>query len=154
MPYVDFGIWNTYGPRLAKFQDFDAQIFVQGQLVTKRVAAPSSLAGWMACWDLYEVAMVSLGAASLGALRAYADGIRDLALLFPNKWGIVVTTDLVVRAERWAHLRERCDRDPPTDFEAKRPWNYVIATSAHGSHDLRVQAWWQRTFVLPATLTT
>ena len=67
---------------------------------------------------------------------------------------MIVTTDLIVRSERWAALKERSDRYPPTDFDARRPWDYVIAVSVYGSHDLRVQAWWQRMFVLPATLTS
>ena len=153
VPYVDFGVWNSFGPRLARFQDYDAQIIVQGQVVTKRIAAPSSMEGWMACWDLFEVAMVSLGAASLGALRAYADGIKELYTLFPSKWPVLVTTDLIVRSERWGSLRERFDRAAPAGYEPSRPWSYVVSTSAWGSEDQKVQQWWQSRLVLPAAIT-
>ena len=152
-PYVDFGVWNTFGPRLARFQDYDAQVIVQGQVVTKRIAAPSSMEGWLSCWALFEVAMVSLGAASLGALRAYSDGLQELATLFPGKWPVLVTTDLIVRSERWGSLKERFDRAPPVGYDPRRPWSYVISTSAWGSDDQKVQQWWQSRLVLPAAIT-
>ena len=87
-----------------------------------------------------------------GALQAYADGIKDLITFFPEKWPVIVTTDLVVRTERWAMLKEACDRAAPPGFDPVRPWNYVIPAAAYGSDDLRVQAWWSRMLVLPATL--
>ena len=153
VPYVDFGVFNKYGPRLARFQDFDAQIIVEGQVVTKRVAAPSTLDGWMDCWELFSVAMVSLGAASIGALKTYSDALKELVTFFPNKWPVIVTTDLVVRTERWARMKERCDRLPPAGYDPARPWNFVIPAASYGSADLKVQAWWSRMLVLPATLT-
>ena len=135
VPFVDFGVFNVYGPRLAKFQDTDAQAMVGGHLVSKRIAAPASLEGWLACWDLFTVAMVSLGAASVGALKAYADGLKDLATLFPSRWPILISTDLVVRTERWSALKERFDRSPPPGYSPARPWSFIISTSAYGSED-------------------
>ena len=152
-PYCDFGVWNVYGPRLARFQDYDAQVVIGGQVVTKRVAAPSTLEGWMACWELFEVAMIGLNAASVGALKAYSDGLKELATLFPSKWPILVTTDLIVRSERWASIKERCDRSPPPGYDLARPWAHVIPASAWGSQDARVQAWWQRMVILPSATT-
>ena len=152
-PYTDFGVWNVYGPRLARFQDFDAQIVVRGEVITKRISAPSTLSGWTACWELFEVAMIALNAASVGALKTYADGLKELATLFPDKWAVLVTTDVIVRSERWSSIKERCDRDPPVGYDSSRPWSHVIPASAWGSDDRRVQAWWQRMLVLPAVTT-
>ena len=153
-PYTDFGVWNVYGPRLARFQDFDAQIVVRGEVITKRIHAPSSLAGWTACWELFEVAMIALNAASVGALKSYSDGMKELATLFPDKWPILVTTDVIVRSERWSSIKERCDRTPPPGYDSARPWSYVIPASAWGSEDMRAQAWWQKMLVLPAATTS
>ena len=119
--------------------------------MSKRIQAPSTLEGWIACWELFEVAMVALNAASVGALKAYADGLKELATLFPDKWPILVTTDVIVRSERWTDLKERCDRSPPDGYDPSRPWTYIIPTSAWGSGDARVQQWWQRMVVLPAS---
>ena len=153
VPFADFGVFNVYGPRLARFQDTDAQAMVGGHLISKRLAAPASLEGWLACWDLFTVAMVSLGAASVGALKAYADGLKDLATLFPSRWPILISTDLVVRTERWSSLKERFDRTPPPGYNPARPWSHIISMSAYGSEDQKVQTWWNKMVVLPATTT-
>ena len=47
VPFVDFGVWNVYRHRLAKFQDIDAQVIVGGQVVSKCIVAPASLEGWL-----------------------------------------------------------------------------------------------------------
>jgi len=149
-PYTDFGVWNVFGPRLARFTDFDAQVVVQGTVVSKRIQAPSTLEGWTACWELFEAAMIGLDAASVGALRVYAAGLKELATLFPDKWPLLVTTDVIVRSERWTDLKEKCDQTHPAGYDPSRPWAFIIPTSAWGSGDARVQQWWQRMVVLPA----
>ena len=55
VPFCDFGAWNGWGARLAKHQDTDATILVNGQFVTKRLAAPTPYASWRACWGLSSV---------------------------------------------------------------------------------------------------
>ena len=152
VPYADFAIWNVHGPRLARFQDHDAQVLVGGQLVTKRISGAPSFASWSSSWDLFEVAMVSLGSASVGSLRAYKDGIEQLVTLFPDRWPIIVTTDMIVRTERWSKMRETYDRQPPHGYDITNPWNFIISVSSWGSPDVKIQAWWQRMFILPATL--
>ena len=76
--------------------------------------------------------MVSLGSCTLGALHAYSAGIKELAQLFPSKWGVLLTTDLHMRTERWSALREKYARAPPDGYDVKHPWSYIISASAWG----------------------
>ena len=113
-PYVDFAVFNPYGARLHRTKDVDAQILgADGVMITKRLAAPSSFDAWEACWKLFAASMVSLGAASVGALDLYLDGIKLAVRQFPSRWELVVSTDFLVRSEQWARLRRKCSRSPP-----------------------------------------
>ena len=120
-PYADFAVWNIWGPRLAKHQDSDSTVLVGRTWVTKRIQAPSSFVAWQASWDLFEVAMISLGHASYGALSRYSKGIAKLSRLFPGNWDIILATDLLVRSERWAELRETYGRTRPDGFSEDHP---------------------------------
>ena len=65
-PYAYFGVYNQLGPRLATFQDTDLKVLIGGQLVARRVHGPSDYDAWRACWDLFAVSMVHLGASTPG----------------------------------------------------------------------------------------
>ena len=148
-PYVDFAVWNVWGPRLAQHQDTDATVLIDNKWVTRRIKAPASYTCWRASWDLFEVAMISLGHASRGALNRYGKCIEKLAKLFPNNWDILLTMDVLVRSERWQDLREKYARHLPDGFSDDRPWSYVIACSAFGGPDPDMQAWWSTMVVIP-----
>ena len=107
VPYVDFAVWSNLGPRLAKFWRTEASVFIGGELVSKSLDGPATHAGWEESRQIFSVAMVSLGAASPGALQAYAAGIRTLLKLFPGRWGTIPAADLVVRSERLGEVAGR-----------------------------------------------
>jgi len=150
VPFVDFSIWSPLGARVAKFRRAEATVFVAGEFVTKAFEGPSTPAAWDESWALFSVAMVSLGAASPGNLNKYANGVRQLRSLFDNKWPLILTTDLVVRSERWGRLREDFGRAPPPGFDAETPWDYIIGVSAFGQ-DGPAAKWWETQFLWPAS---
>jgi len=158
VPYVDFAVWGPYGARVARFRKTEAAVFVAGELVTKRVDGPSSFDAWLVSWELFAVAMVSLGAARVGTLARYRNGVQQLVKLFPKMWGILQTTDVIVRSERWGRLREQventkaCGAETP-GFDPEAPWDFIISSSSYGAEGGNA-AWWQAHFVLPCTLSS
>ena len=151
VPFVDFSIWSPQGARVAKFRRAEATVFVAGEFVTKAIEGPSTPEAWDESWALFSVAMVSLTAASPGNLNRYASGIRTLRGLFPSKWSLILTTDLVIRSERWGRIREECARSPPAGFDPSCPWDFIIGSSSFGYEGVGAM-WWQTNFVLPASL--
>ena len=134
--------------------DVDAQILgPNGVMLSKRLAAPSSYDAWESCWRLFSATMVSLGAASVGALDMYLTGIKLAVTQFPGRWDLVVSTDFLLRSEQWARLRRSCSRSRPAGFDPDRPWSYVIAASAYGATDSPMRDWWSNRFVLPILTT-
>jgi len=146
-PYVDFSIWSHHGARIAKFRRAEATIFIGGEFVTKAIEGPSTPESWEDSWALFAVAMTSLGAASPGSLNRYANGIRMLRQY--HKWSMLLTTDLVVRSERWGRLREEFARNPPPGYDAARPWDHIISASSFGQEG-PCSMWWTTQFLLPA----
>ena len=109
-PYTDVGIWGPFGARLAGFRKTETATFVGNELVHRRADRPATFECWLAAWDLFAAAMVSIDAASLGTLNRYRGGLVQLTKLFgPSMWPILVTTDVVVRTERWGRLREQIE---------------------------------------------
>ena len=158
VPFADFGIWGPYGARLARFKKTDAAVFVGGELVHKRTDGPTTFECWLSAWDLFSVAMVSLGAATLGTMNRYRGGMVQLMKLFPNMWPVLATTDIVLRLERWGWLREQLEATiamgaPALNFSSTRPWDAVISQSSYGREGLNA-TWWQSHFVLPCTLSS
>jgi hypothetical protein len=150
-PYVDFGVWSTHGPRIAKFQRTEAAVLIGGAFVTRMLDAPGSFQAWEDSWALFATAMVSLGAARPGSLAAYLDGIKQLYRHFPSKWSGIVATDLIVRSERWGRLLEETGRGTPLDLDVAAPWDWVIGASAFGRSG-PLADWWQHEVVLPMSL--
>ena len=156
VPFADFAVWSPYGSRLARFRKTDAAVFIGNALVQKRVEGPTTFEAWCSSWDLFTVAMVSLGAAKLGAMMKYRAGLVQLTRLFPRFWGVLQTTDILVRTERWSKLREQLETfaamgAAPPGFVATAPWDTVISQSAYGADTLNA-GWWRSHFELPCTL--
>ena len=155
-PFVDFAVWSPFGTRLARFRKTEACVFVGSTLVQKRIDGPSSFEAWLSSWDLFAVAMVSLGAAKIGTLNKFRSGMVQLARIFPRHWPVLLTTDTVLRTERWGRLREQVEDmaqmgATPPGFNPHTPWDYIIGVSAYGSGGLNAE-WWQSHFVLPCTV--
>ena len=153
-PYTDFAVWNVWGPRLAKHQDTDATVLVGSSWVTRRIQAPNSYTAWKSSWELFETAMISLGYASRGALGRYSKGIEKLTRLFPSSWDIILTSDLLVRSEKWQALREKYSRHGAEGYDVRMPWSYVLSMSAFGSADLEMASWWSTMLVIPCSSTS
>jgi len=156
VPYVDFAVWGPYGARVARFKKTEAAIFVGNTIVQKRVDGPTSFDAWLASWDLFTVAMVSLGAARLGNLMKYRAGMVQLTRLFPAHWSVLQTTDMILRSERWGRIREGIEScivmgGTPPGFDPLNPWDLVIACSSYGAGGANTE-WWQSHFVLPCTV--
>ena len=154
VPYTDFGVWNCWGPRIARHNDADSTVLIGDKWVTKRIQAPASFAAWRASWDLFECAMVSLGHASRGALSRYVKGIERLTKLFPDRWDVILSTDLIIRSERWESIRENLARFQPSGYDDSAPWSFVIALSAYGSPDAEIANWWANMLVVPCSSTS
>jgi len=137
---------------MARFRKTQATVFINGAFVTKSVDGPSTIEAWFQAWSLFAVSMISLGEATVGSLALYSAGMQKLIKLFPDRWDVLLTTDIVVRSEQWGQLREEFERFRPTEFNPHLPWDSVIAASSFGSSYGAMSAWWQTTFVLPNTL--
>ena len=57
--------------------------------------------------------MVGLGGAKVRTARRYKHGIKRLNTLFPGRWGLILSTDAIVRTERWTQLREEAEEKRP-----------------------------------------
>jgi len=157
VPFVDFAVWIPFGSRLSRFRKTEASVFVAGTLVQKRIDGPVSVEAWSASYDLFAVAMVSLGAAKLGTMAKYKAGIAQLTRLFPRLWSVLHTSEIMVRPERWSRMREQLQRmvamgSVAPGYDARRPWDSVIAASLYAGPLGLNASWWQAHFVLPCTL--
>ena len=112
-PFVDMAVWHAYGARYSTFKTTDVTVLEGSNFVTKRRVGPSTYPAWLQGWDLFAVSMMCWGAASLGSLDLYAKGIEVLYRLFPDHWSFLIATDIIVRSERWARLKEVYDSTPP-----------------------------------------
>jgi len=154
VPYADFAVWGPFGARLSKFKKTDASVFIGGELITKRVEGPGSFECWCSSWDLFAVAMVSLGGARIGTLNAYKAGMIQIMRLFPRMWPVLATTDVVLRSERWGRLREQLETAATFGgggLDHKMPWDAVIRLSAFGAEGPNAN-WWKTHFELPCTI--
>jgi hypothetical protein len=128
-------------------------VLVGDTFVKKLVEGPSSFEAWAQSWSIFAVAMATLGEATIGSLQLYHAGVVKLMRLFPDRWPVLLTTDVIVRSERWGALREAFERNPPPNFDPRRPWDAVVAASAYGSESAAMASWWQDFFVIPNTTT-
>jgi len=101
--------------------------------------------------------MVFFGAASLGTMNRYRSGMVQVMKLFGQAmWPVLVTTDVIVRSERWGRLREQIEASismgaPVPGYSSAKPWDLVIAQSSYGRAGLNSD-WWRSHFELPCTL--
>ena len=140
-PYVDFAIFGPFDEVEAKHRKFTEQVFVDGALQTRLLHGPSSYSAWEACWKVYRAAMVMLDQASVGALDAYAEGIRQLVLTY-SEWGCISRADVTMRSVQWSIVKEEMDRAKPQGYDAMKPWDHIICKTAFGSEGPRAHWWW------------
>ena len=124
---------------MAKARRFEAQTFVDGKLEVRMLAGPSNFESWRASWQVFRTCVVSLGAAPPSVLDGYEEGIRQLTLLHPNHWGVILRADDTVRSEKWDILLEnhRTKGGSP-----EQGWASIIASSTYGAPASALGHWW------------
>ena len=100
---------------------------------------------------LFSVAMMSLDEASMGGLVLHAKGIEILHTLYLEHWTFLLTTDIIVRTERWARIGEIYDLNPPAAYNPQKPWDLVIGGAAYAADNGPLAQWWNNHYVLPCT---
>ena len=143
-PHVDFSVWGPHDRRHAKDHRTMALVPTALGLQPRLLSGPPHFEAWDQAWAVFGAAMLSLGAASVGALGRYRKGIRALTLLYPSLWGVVSRADEAMRFEQWPVMAE--EEDPQGD------WSGVISASAWGEYGLR-QFFWDTHVSTPATQT-
>jgi hypothetical protein len=92
--------------------------------------------------------MIMLSAASAGSLDYYAEGIRQLTIIYPRSWSHIYLADEKMRSEHWNWLRETMRRPPsvmhpaPVGLVPSRPWDYILVDSAFGLPRNSCVHWW------------
>ena len=140
-PYVDFAVFGPFDEVEAKRRKFTEQVFVDGALQTRLLHGPSSFAAWESCWKVFRAAMVMMDQASVGALDAYADGIRQLVVTY-NEWGCISRADVTMRSVQWSIVKEELDRNTPHGYNTAKPWGWVLQKTAFGVEGPRAHSWW------------
>ena len=83
-------------------------------------------------------------------LDSYEEGIRQLSVMYPSYWGVILRADDTVRSEEWDALLEEYLTDNPDDEQA---WARVIDASAYGGPNASTQMghWWWAHVGAPCT---
>ena len=146
VPFADFAIWGPFGHRAAKLRKFQAWVWIDSALQPRMLRGPSGYAAWRASWRVFRTAMVSLDAATPGALDFYQEGIRVLAETYPHAWGIIARADEAMRSEQWELLHEELWPTAPV----RGIWSAILKASAYGEGSRR-QHWWFSHVIAVAT---
>ena len=105
------------------------------------VKGPSSLEGWLACWEVFSTAMVMCVAADMASLKSYAEGIKDQYIAY-GTWGVLFQADTRMRCTEWQRIRLEWLREPIAGFVAARPWNSILKQTSFGMVTGPRQYWW------------
>jgi hypothetical protein len=143
-PYVDFGVFTPHGRRMMKMHKFEAQVFVDSQLVSRLMKGPSTFDSWMESWLVFRALMICTVTVSSSTLDRYSQGIQQLAHQHPNHWGIIYCADEIMRGEIWTSTAENLfdlGRMP-----ADMPWDLVLRLTSFGGSECTAQSshWWKR----------
>ena len=114
------------------------------------VRGPANFDAWVACWLIFRACMIMLNAASPATFDFYERGIRKLHKMFPNRWGMLMVADELVRLEQWSVLQEEAILCAPAGYDPKKPWNTLIRNSVYGNPTNALAQWWYDNFVFPA----
>ena len=141
-PYADFAVFTPHGRRQYRIHKFTAQIFVDGNLVTRELKGPANFEAWRESWAVFRALMISVLAVSSATLDAYERGISQLVRLYPNNWGVVYCADEIMRSEVWASTAE--DLQDAGKFPAERPWDLILRMTTYGGPECTpsIQHWW------------
>ena len=130
-PFADFAVFGPFDEVEARLRKYSDQVFVDGKLQTRLLHGPSTFAAWQGCWGVFKSAMIMLGAASLGTLNQYEEGLRQLTIVY-QEWSCIARAETTMRSTQWAIILEEARRSEPKAFDKDKPWDYVISASAFG----------------------
>ena len=143
IPYVDFALWGPYAGRIQRAMTgaglrFDADM----KLVQEQYKGPPTFAHWKACWQVFQAALVMLGASSPPPLTAYAEKIEALHRQFtPRCWALIYQQEARFRQEKLVQVQ----RQEVADYE--------LAVKESRSHPYDPLCPWDRCFEM-ATVST
>eukprot|EP00435_Cladocopium_sp_Y103_P041707 s3444_g11.t1 len=124
------------------------------------VAGPPNYDAWLASWRVYENTLLMLEhnvakdtkepVVTVAALEEYKDAFRDLTVLYPESWHLLVTAEDRCRAEHFVRLKRELDekqqRGLAPDYDPSQPWNGVFRAAA------RDRDYWDRHVREPALI--
>lgn len=135
-PYVDFGVWVPYGQRAMKAAKFRTYVLTASGYVTKELPGPSSFVQWRTSFRILRTALIMLDSASLAALHNYEMAIEKMTRTYPTAWHLIYAADELARSAHSNRVRARVQmdiragRNPPVNWDQKRPWDYVFTAIA------------------------
>ena len=159
-PYADFAIFVNFQGRFSKTLKFLNHILQpDGTFRAVEVAGPPSYDAWLASWRVYENTLLTLehqvgpdriAVVSVSALEEYKDAFRDLAVLYPESWHLLVVAEDRCRGEHFTRLK----REPKLkhtkglsfEFDPDQPWDGVFRAAA------RDREYWDKSVREPALL--
>ena len=98
-PYADFAVFGPYESRVARKRKFVAQIFLDGEFVTKQLRGPQTFEAWSASWKVFRASMIMLREASPSSLDAYERGMKNLFNIHgAHTWPVIMYADETMRA--------------------------------------------------------
>ena len=134
-PYTDFSIFGPYGQRIYKRVKLSGfQIGRDGQLSTIELQGPSNITQWISCYTVLQNILIMLDAVDLGHLLRYKTMVERFHDKYGERvWSVIYQGDVRCRLENMPRLKRvaQAAHDKSTraggttDFDPKRPWNYV-----------------------------
>ena len=159
IPYVDFALWGPYAGRIQRALTgaglrFDADM----KLVQEQYKGPPTFAHWKACWQVFQAALVMLGASTPPPLTAYAEKIEALHRQFtPRCWALIYQQEARFRQEKLVQVQ----RQEVADYELAvkesrshpydplRPWDRCFEMATLSTYCLN---YWRENVEMPAVL--
>ncbi|CAK0908047.1 unnamed protein product, partial [Prorocentrum cordatum] len=151
-PHVDFSVFGPFGKRIQRLMNFQADVWVSGQLVKKKLAGPENFETWRKGWRVFRVAAIKLQLSRPGPIDDFEEGVRLLNSTFPRDWGAVFLTVCHCLEERWHQVRTKIEDLVEKgkfqgDFDRERPWEAVFSYTAYDSG--QYSQWWKIHLELP-----
>ena len=143
-PYVNFGLWTAHADVLMEKSVFAPRILCEdGSWAPRRFEGPATFHDWKVCWRVFEVAMISLKAASPAHLQDYRDGIELLAGRYPTRWGHIAEVENHLRWSQWDRMLEEGIHDGTRTQDAG--WSQIISDSAfYNAYRGQLAGWWDK----------
>ena len=151
-PAADFAIWGPHGARMQRDRKYRAQVWINGEFVTKQLSGPHNFPDWQSSWRIFKSGMLILEEASVCALDAYERGIKGMVEMWPHAWGIISVADSLCRTEKWQRLFDEYEETKPSHWDPVCPWDAIIFDSAFGTVQGPLAHWWKTRVEHPANL--